>query len=346
LSEIQCPELGGMTDFPSEDELEGFVDKIFEHTQKLFECSFDLYKREKWDLFFVSFFTLDRIQHFLWRYYDKHDPTHPGNTNLQDAIPRLYMLIDKMLGKFIEIIGNDEETVIMLISDHGHGMRPTSTVNVNEILRLNGLLQIANQKNIFNWGKFVELLKNKTLSLLSRVGLENLSYGIAKLFPKTIRRTLKKSTYLIDKVSSDAWASGMGGGSSFSGVEINQAKYKPDTPEYADLILRIKSILLAQNSKLDPPVVKWAMPAHEYTQNKKGYYPDVLFELSDKHSVGASLFSGSVTVNPRHKRVSGGHKPEGVFFLTLKEKLRVDLPDKLSLLEIYPLVLNLLKIPS
>ena len=132
-AKYELPELGGMTDFPAENELEQFLEATIQSTWNLAQFGLNLLHLEQWDLFFISFFTLDRIQHFLWRFGDTSDPLYPGRSNLEGAIIKAYKTFDEIVGKFLERL--DERTGLIVLSDHGHGQRPTMLLNINESLR-------------------------------------------------------------------------------------------------------------------------------------------------------------------------------------------------------------------
>ena len=68
LERYAIPELGGMTDFPRKSDLPDFIKRTEFVTRDLARFGLELLELEEWDLFFLSFLTLDRVMHFLWRY--------------------------------------------------------------------------------------------------------------------------------------------------------------------------------------------------------------------------------------------------------------------------------------
>ena len=96
-------------------------------------------KKNDWDLFFMYWSTLDAIGHFFWNYYDPSDPSYKEDDILGDVIPNMYILFDEIIGWFLDSI--DKDTTIIVMSDHGHGGRPSKLVNINEILREAGYLK-------------------------------------------------------------------------------------------------------------------------------------------------------------------------------------------------------------
>lgn len=332
------PQLGGMTNFPNENELENFVLTTKKATLDLAKYGLELLDRENWDLFFISFFSLDRVQHFLWRFYDVTDPYYPGHTALENTILDFYRLFDNIVGMFLEKNRNNADVIIL--SDHGHGRRPLNLFNINEILRREKLLLTKEEKQIIKPKKYLEIYKNKAVNFLSNCGMENAIYLVGRLLPKKSRKALKKSSYIIDKSNSRAWASELGGGASIGGIEIN-VQIRRNEAEYQSTVNRIKNILLNHFTYTNQPIIKWIQTREEYMgSDEKNFYPDLIFELHEDFTVGRGLFTGIVEKNLRHKKISGGHKPEGIFFYQGDSEICEK--EKISLLDIYPIILTLL----
>jgi predicted AlkP superfamily phosphohydrolase/phosphomutase len=110
-----------MVDFPDEKNLGDFLSNARELTERLADASLKIYKDYQSDLFFLTFLTLDRIKHFIWRFTDKEDIYYPGESAYENAIKNFYVLIDKTVGDYMDFIDND--TCLMVISDHGHRRR-------------------------------------------------------------------------------------------------------------------------------------------------------------------------------------------------------------------------------
>jgi predicted AlkP superfamily phosphohydrolase/phosphomutase len=305
-SEYRLPELGGMTQFPAEKELDQFLEATLQSTRELAQFGLELYKSEKWDLFFISFFTLDRIQHFLWRFWDASDPLYPGSSSLQDGIRKAYITFDEIVGRFME--HTDHQTGLIVLSDHGHGQRPTLLFNINELLRQEEMLLTSQEL----YGKIpikqsTEMLKNTSVKWVTKVLGERWLYRIGRLIPKRMRKSLKKSSYLIDKENSHAWVSDLGGGASVGGITLNP-KIARQSTEYKRLTESIIQGLQKISHEVFGRVVHWSQVA-----GKDSFYPDIIFELNPHFSVGRSLFCPILEVSSRHRIISGGHKKEGIF---------------------------------
>ena len=103
-------------DFRTEDK-EYLLRQIYEMTDKRFALVDYLMDVKPWDFFMFVEMGTDRIHHGLWQYWDKtHRKYEPGNP-YEDAIRRYYIHLDGLIGKLIEQL--DDETVVMVVSDHG-----------------------------------------------------------------------------------------------------------------------------------------------------------------------------------------------------------------------------------
>ena len=138
---------------------------ICEEREKMF---FDAVSRVDKGLVTTVFDTTDRVQHMFYRYLD---PTHPANVGkptggeYANAIQRVYDHMDTMLGKLVATIGDDPNTVLMVISDHGF-TNFRRGVNLNTWLRDNGFLTLLDGAEVSgDWFEKVDWSKTKAFSL-------------------------------------------------------------------------------------------------------------------------------------------------------------------------------------
>jgi predicted AlkP superfamily phosphohydrolase/phosphomutase len=110
---------------------------------------FEERKRQLWDVLdktkngFVTvvFDTTDRVSHMFYRYLE---PDHPANVGkdtqeFANTIPELYGRADALIGDVMAKVGDDPDTVLMVISDHGFCSFQRG-VNLNAWLRDEGYL--------------------------------------------------------------------------------------------------------------------------------------------------------------------------------------------------------------
>lgn len=308
LTEYNFPPLGGIVDFPKEKNLNEFLNRSKDITEQLADVSLKIYKDYNPDLFFVTFLTLDRIKHFLWKFTDEEDIYYPGENAFKDAIKDFYLVFDNIIGKFINLLS--EDTSLLIISDHGHRRRGSKCLNINEILRSKGYLVTSGGVAKRLLKKFIEKTKVFTIATMSNYGLQDWIYRVAKFVPN--RKALKKSTYLIDRENSAVTLSNLFTANSYGGIDISATT----SEEYEKLRENIINELINLNETLGEDVVKWAEKREQiYSGKYEKKLPDIVFELDEEYSVGMDLFTQSITQNYTHKKISGGHKTEAVLLI-------------------------------
>ncbi|MFQ5490149.1 MAG: alkaline phosphatase family protein [Phycisphaerae bacterium] len=125
-------------------------EKILEDPDFLHQCIeadteregmfFDALEKTKRGLVCCVFDGTDRIQHMFWRYIDPDHPARNGQGDRQtrEAIKDLYLRMDQLVGKTMAKC-RDDNTVLMVISDHGFGSFRRG-VDLNRWLIENGYL--------------------------------------------------------------------------------------------------------------------------------------------------------------------------------------------------------------
>jgi predicted AlkP superfamily phosphohydrolase/phosphomutase len=86
----------------------------------------------------------DRIQHMFFRTLDADHPANRGRPTEEyaDVIPDLYTRMDQLVGRVVAEVGDDPETVLWVISDHGFCQFKRG-VNINSWLHQNGYLYLV-----------------------------------------------------------------------------------------------------------------------------------------------------------------------------------------------------------
>lgn len=341
LEQYNIPEMGGMTDFPDKRSLPQFIERTQKVTKDLADFGIKLFELESWDLYFICFLTLDRVMHFLWRYHDREDPTFPGKNPYQESIKTFFVIFDSIIGDFLKRLDSDQ--VLMVLSDHGHGMRPPKAFYPNEVLRKAGLLKPARSPLLGPASVMLtERAKNLFLNLMQNLDLEDQVYRVASIIPRKHRKKLKSSSYAIDHSQSLCWTSDIGGGTSFGGIVINQDKidskqrYEALRQQVIDLLERIRD-----KSGVEP--VQWVKRREEaFPGEASSSYPDIVFELSSGYGVDRSIYCGITGSSATHKKVSGGHTKHGV--LMFSEKPDFKIADRVEVSDIFDMVVRILAI--
>jgi hypothetical protein len=317
---LPLPQLGGIVDFPTESTITDFVERTRQVTEDQAEFGLKLLERVSPDFFFMNLLTVDRIQHFLWRYCDPTDPTYPGPTGLADSILRAYVQMDDIVGRFVSAAG--EAGVVLVASDHGHGMRPPTMLYVDELLRRAGLFKTGGMRSTLRTFA-LEKAKRAALRAGFAFGKEHEVYAFARRLPG--RKALKTSSYARSSTSVAAASRALG--RNFSGgvdiaADIDQA-------ERSALARRICSLLLDVRDADGNPVCRWAKPRDEFMRGPEATrFADVLFQLREDVGVDFGVFGPLLAPDTMHRRISGGHLPDGVFAASRRDL--PFLPERLS----------------
>ena len=324
--------LGGYSAISNLAGLRTEMEKVFSDTEKLWkEYEYQAVK-DKFNLEFVTFTTLDRLQHYTWRFYDEHDPLHERDDYFSNCIFRLLQAFDEKIGNLI--LKMNEEDVLVLISDHGFKQRPYKLINLNEYLRKNDLLvfkqEFINQSTIRT-----QTVKKKLVTILSR-------FKLLDFFAKYLKKIsgiskLKKSDYLIDKENSTCYTDDLFSGKKpYVGLNYGGIIRNSDNKRRDMAFERICSVL---NSG-DIPRPVWIKKSNEvYTGPYQSKIPDVCIEFPSENGVEFNYYGDIMENSSTHYRISGGHFGAGTFGYFSKGKSDVHPPS--SIIDFYEFVKSL-----
>jgi predicted AlkP superfamily phosphohydrolase/phosphomutase len=133
---------------------------IHEEREKML---FDALDKTKRGCVVCVFDITDRLQHMFWRYLERDHPANAGkDTEVhRDAIRDLYRRMDDLVGRVMREVGDGDDTVLMVMSDHG--FKPFRRgVNLNTWLRENGYLVLkGNEPTGAEWYRDVDWSKSR-----------------------------------------------------------------------------------------------------------------------------------------------------------------------------------------
>ena len=149
---------------------------------------FEERKKQLWDaldktssgLVTCVFDTTDRVSHMFYRYLDEGHPANVGKDTViyKDVIPEMYAKMDEFLAEVQAKVGDDPDTVLMVISDHGFCSFRRG-VNLNSWLRDEGYLVLKEGENTSgDWFEKVDWTRTRAFTLgltgifLNRIGRE------------------------------------------------------------------------------------------------------------------------------------------------------------------------------
>ena len=119
-----------------------FLHQCLEADEERETMFFDALDKVRRGLCICVFDGTDRIQHMFWRYIDPKHPAHTGQAEAQhrNAIDELYTRMDDLVGRTMAEC-DDEDTVLMVISDHGFNPFRRG-IDLNVWLEQNGYLTL------------------------------------------------------------------------------------------------------------------------------------------------------------------------------------------------------------
>jgi predicted AlkP superfamily phosphohydrolase/phosphomutase len=288
--------MGGFARIPKQTEMERFVDETLLVAEEQFDYALRQLEAGRWDVFFHTNLTVDRIQHFAWRHFDPTDPTHPGS-ELAHLVPLAYQQLDRFVGACRALSGDDD--AIAIVSDHGHGQRASVGVNFNELFRREGLLLLENTTAL---RRSVETAKTAFMWSAAFCHLEDEAVWVARRLPG--KSSLKSGEVAGKPSQSAVRVPDIGGSNPFGGIKIGDDRV-------LDRVYEIMQSLEYKGEK----VVEWCVPAEEILPtgaNDLGTYPDLLFQLDHKFGPTWNMYGPLFMPIITHKRLSGGHTRRAV----------------------------------
>lgn len=321
-------------------EFKKYLDKKRKIVINEFDFGQKMLSNHEFDLFFLYSSVLDSIMHIFWNYCDPEDPTYPGENLFKDAIRNFYILYDELIGKMLNNI--DSNTSVLILSDHGHSMRPTNLFNINEVLRQEGYL-FAKEDNFAPLRSTSEKIKRIAVNTAQRSGLRPAAMTFLRLFPKVKNMYTTPST--IDFEKTKAHCTDLSGMKAYTygGIIVRNIENSEDISKIKENISAILSKWTIPGT--DEKVVEWIIDRKDlYPGPFSGRYPDLIFNLRHNYGAGWSINESVFSKSSSHKFFPGSHCGETPVFymINCKKPSRANI----SLMDIAPTVLDLLEIDS
>jgi len=151
-------------------------------------------QHEDWDLFWVMSHTLDKLQHFFWKYMDPTHPAHPGPNPYQHVIRDFHVAFDTALGRMMEALPSG--TPVVMLSDHGSAPLHTY-LHVMNWLAEAGFLALQ-REGLARRGLAAAGVDARALVRgLRRAGLG----WVPRLVPRTLKRQIPQASASFAKVA-------------------------------------------------------------------------------------------------------------------------------------------------
>lgn len=325
VGNVKMPNMGGITDYPRHKEMPAFFDKTFKLTEEQFDSFECLMELNDYDFGFLGILTLDRMQHFLWRYTDPSDKTFVRRTKLHDSILDSYKLIDRKLEEIYSKFGDKYN--LLVISDHGHGKRCEKTFFINRWLIKNGFMPNKPLKK-----RLTEYIKNLAFDIFSR--LHCIGF-MSRLFKNNrFAKKIKSADYGEQKNKTKTiYVPNFDGVNPFGGINVSEEAFdtKDEYRKTVDTIIQKLSELSHKGKK----IIEWVKKKEEiYQGDKIDVYPTIIFKLNDNYGVDRGLYGRRLFGRSYfHQVLSGGHRWYGVCLSSTKTELN-------SVLDVYNYIME------
>jgi predicted AlkP superfamily phosphohydrolase/phosphomutase len=274
-----------------------------------------LMRNYEWDLFMVNYNTLDNLQHWFWRYIDPEhkDFNSKNGEKFRDTIKQFHKRLDIVIGMMIEEI--NEDTGVIIFSDHGMEAMPKKTFYINLWLESIGMMEIKEKS-----------ISAKQQRLSKRTNFD-------PYCPSGNWRKVKAYSFDSDIIINLR-------GRQEKGI-INPGWEYEKIREY--IIRQAKEIIDPDNNK---KVVKKAFRKEEIYS---GYYidlaPDVLLEMEKGYICSGKVNYDKLFGLNKVERLSGWHRREGLIIIKPSDKMSIILKEKAQIADITPTILSMLGIP-
>jgi predicted AlkP superfamily phosphohydrolase/phosphomutase len=304
---------------------------------------------QDWDLFWVMFHTLDKLQHFYWRYMDRDHPAHPGASPFANTIRDFHVAFDRSLGAFLERL--PAGTDVVLLSDHGSAPLHAYFCVMNWLAD-EGFLRLhpepATRRGLAATGVDARAIVRG----LRRAGLG----WVPRLVPKRLKSVVPQALSSFGKVAHRIDWSGTRvycPSAPGSGLWVNLRGREPQGivepgAEYEALVEEVRERLLAfRDPSTGEPVVS---AVHRRTEAYHGPYadngPDLLVETSRTVCMVEGLGLRALMPAGRGpEERTGNHARDGILVLHGSDVRAGAVLPTVAIEDVAPTVLHLLDLP-
>jgi predicted AlkP superfamily phosphohydrolase/phosphomutase len=329
-------------------DLEAFRRDAFDLQRVQTEEVLHLLATQDWDLFWVMFHTLDKLQHFFWRYMDPAHPAYPGPGPYQHTIRDFHVALDRSLGSFLARLPAGSSVV--LLSDHGSAPLHTYFCVMNWLVD-EGFLALRPEAATRRGLAAAGIDARAIVRGLRRAGL-----GWApRLVPRALKGAVPQALTAFGKVQSRIdWGRTLAYCPSApgSGLWVNVRGREPEGivepgAEYEAVVEELRRRLLAFRDPAGRAVVTAVHRREEaYHGPYRAHAPDLLVETAPTVCMVEGLGLGALMPAGRGpEERTGNHARDGILVLHGPEVRAGAALSRAAIEDVAPTVLHLLDLP-
>lgn len=274
------------------------LDRVSQKVEKLLT-------NEDYDLFVYVNNLTDWVQHKFWKYQFNNNGCEKN-----DYIDYFYIKLDEKIGNIINLL--DEDTTLLLMSDHGAGARPTKFLNINYILRTKNLLTPkSNKVSIFTkttkyWFEWVK-------------EYFPMRYWTKARFSESFREMVLNTRVYKNNINwKETKAYRVPLAYPYTGININlegrQEQGIVKEEDFKKLKKETFDILKEYADKYPQYIESIHYQEDIYKGKNICQTPDIIIELNENFDSGVELDELITEIPPiLLKTISGYHKPQGIF---------------------------------
>lgn len=280
-----------------------FISNVLRLSKSRARNALKLMKQEPWDLFMVVFTGSDRMCHFFWE-----DPDSEGS--ISPSIQQYYTLLDALIGDLVRAAG--EDTVKIVMSDHGFGPAPVKKINTFALAKILG---VDMRSLAFRY----RYLKNRILSKIGRVRRKTL---IDLLLQENLKTALMPLY------------------TNFLGIHI---QHKNDQGTQTRLINKLETL---RDPLSGEKMVARILPRDSLFRGPfAGKAPDLVAQFSYNYQLGFDMRSNRLVSEIRNRVRTGDHRMEGLFIASGPQIEPAKLEGEFAIQDVTPTLLYLAGTP-
>jgi predicted AlkP superfamily phosphohydrolase/phosphomutase len=330
------------------DDVRAFRDEVLDLQRMQNAEMLTLLEHDAWDLLWVGFDVLDKVQRFFWHYMTPAHPAHPGPSDLGDTILRAYALVDDCLAEVVKRL--DERTGLLLVSSHG-ARAAESLVAVGDWVEESGFLATKTEL-VTSVQRALTGIGNEAYAFLRALRRSGLGWlpNLMPQRPKAAAASAKTvapcAAKRIDWSSTRVFCQGA------SGLRVNLRGREPEgivAPEDFDCVRHeVRDALL---QLVDPATGRKVMHAVHFREEiYRGPFaengPDLLVEAAESYGLVESRDGAVIAETGRTEGARTGNRTRtGIFVLAgAPARAGVEIA-ALDVCDVAPTLLHLLDLP-
>lgn len=179
----------GVTGFIHKGRRDLALNKMYESIENRFRTAKYLLTNKEWDFFAVVFTSIDRVQHYFWKFINPNHPNYDpeDKEGFGNAIYSIYQKLDNALNNLINDLS--EDVTVFVMSDHGGGPSSNKTFYINHWLAEQGFLRFASNNSLKSRIRKAGHKGLRTINLLLKGFLSRrIKEKLARVFPELRNR--------------------------------------------------------------------------------------------------------------------------------------------------------------